>query len=115
MRALVCGDRNWTNVAAIRQRLQQLPADTIIIEGEARGADRAAAEAARQLGLSVLRFPADWGRYGKAAGARRNREMLDANPDLVIAFHPDLSRSKGTADMVRIARKAGVPVEVHHA
>ena len=51
--------------------------------------------------------------HGKAAGPIRNREMLrDGGPEMVAAFHTDLSQSKGTLDMVRIARSAGVPVKV---
>jgi hypothetical protein len=33
-------------------------------------------------------------------------------PDWVIAFHGDISQSKGTADMVRRAKKTGVKVTV---
>ena len=36
--------------------------------------------------------------------------MLELKPDLVVAFHSDLERSKGTADMVRRARKEGIEV-----
>jgi hypothetical protein len=39
--------------------------------------------------------------------------MLDTEqPDLVIAFHKNLAASKGTADMVKYARKKGVPVRL---
>lgn len=61
---------------------------------------------ARQLGLAVEVHPADWGRYGKAAGPIRNQEMLESGIDLVIA----LPGGRGTADMVRRAEGAGVPV-----
>lgn len=36
----------------------------------------------------------------------RNRQMLEHEPDLVIAF----PGGKGTADMIRVARKAGQKV-----
>jgi hypothetical protein len=39
--------------------------------------------------------------------------MLDeGRPDRVLAFHVDISRSRGTADMIRRARLQGVPVQV---
>lgn len=58
--------------------------------------------------------PADWNKYGKVAGPIRNSEMLKLHPDidLVLAFHDDLSESKGTRDMVHKAQKAGIEVWV---
>lgn len=38
--------------------------------------------------------------------------MLDTGIDLVLAFHNQIEVSKGTGDMVRRARRKGVPVEV---
>ena len=41
--------------------------------------------------------------------------MLDeGKPDLVIAFHNDLPKSKGTKDMVKRAQKADVPVLLYN-
>jgi len=58
-------------------------------------------------------FPAHWDEYGRAAGPIRNRQMLDKGwADAVVAFHLNLDESKGTADMVREARKRGLPVWV---
>lgn len=112
MKVLVCGDRNWNDEGKIESRLRSLPPRTVVIEGEARGADEMARDVAIRLGLPVQKFPADWTLHGRAAGPIRNRKMLDEGPDLVIAFHPDLSKSKGTADTVREAKRRGIPVEV---
>lgn len=75
---------------------------TEIVEGDCRGADRLAAQAARELGLVVHTMPADWERLGNAAGPARNVEMLRRHPDskLVLAFHDDLNSSSGTKHMV---------------
>lgn len=70
MRVLCCGDRNWTNMPVIYRRLLAFAADTIIIEGEARGADRISREVAERLGFTVERYPAKWDEHGKAAGPR---------------------------------------------
>lgn len=110
-RVLVCGDRNWSNYGVIANRLRELSRGTLIISGGARGADTLACLAAKALGFAYVEVRADWERHGKAAGAIRNREMLKLKPDLVIAFHDDLTKSKGTADMLRIARAAGIPTE----
>ena len=113
MRVLVCGDRKWENYEAIFGRLRQLPEGSVIIEGEAPGADRLARRAAEELGLSFDSYPANWDRFGRGAGRIRNRQMLrDGLPDLVLAFHSRLEDSKGTLNMVAIALQAGVQVEV---
>ncbi len=124
MRVLVCGSRHWTDGQRIWCVLATLPAETVIIEGEAPGADKRARAAAERLGMEVKPFPADWEKhedcrcsmtatYCKMAGFRRNQKMLDeGKPDRVLAFTLNLEESHGTRDMVTRARKAGVPVEV---
>lgn len=116
MRVLVCGDRNWTDYDLIREHLDGLGAGPhTVIDGMARGADSLGNRAAMILWPTInhLRYPAQWQRYGRGAGPVRNQQMLtEGRPDLVLAFHDDLEHSKGTAHMVRIARKAGVSVRV---
>lgn len=119
MRVLCCGDRNWVDRDIIHQRLKSLiPAGKwvtvdkpiTVVHGCCRGADILAAEEAFALGMDVEGHPAKWGLFGRAAGPKRNQEMLDTGIDLVIAFHSNLKASKGTADMVRRAHNAGVKV-----
>lgn len=113
IKVLVTGDRNWTDINPIMRELYSLPKDAIIIHGGARGVDSLAGLAAKQLGLEVRVYPAKWEIYGKSAGYIRNQEMLDAEePDLVLAFHPDLSKSRGTKDMVNRAMLQGLPVKI---
>jgi len=47
--------------------------------------------------------------YGKAAGPIRNREMFKKRPDLVVGFHENIFQSKGTKDMISVARHDGTP------
>jgi hypothetical protein len=80
---------------------------SVVIEGESRGADKLAALWASRRSIPLEPYPADWDRWGMAAGPKRNRQMLiEGKPDLVVAF----PGGDGTADMVRQARKAGVRV-----
>ena len=111
---LATGDRNWADVDYVRTVLESLPSgDHTLIHGDARGLDRIAGRVARDLGWKVYAFPAGWNAWGRAAGPIRNQEMLEVGkPDLVLAFHRDLERSKGTRDMVQRARRAGI--EVRH-
>lgn len=112
IRVLVCGDRKWTDKAMIRIVLRRLIPPVTIIHGAARGADTLAGEVAYELGFTVERYPADWTKYGRAAGPIRNKEMLThGRPDYVIGFHDDLRHSRGTADMKRQAERAGKQFE----
>ncbi len=113
MRVLVTGDRHWYQKNIIHNRLATLPKDTVVIHGVARGVDQLAGECADELGFETEEYPADWKRYGRAAGPIRNHQMLnEGKPDLVLAFHDNLTASKGTRNMVTIATKAGVEVEL---
>lgn len=109
-RVLVCGDRKWDDYTLIYDTLNKVGRIGLIIQGGARGADTHAKEWAQYYPKPFLHFPANWKKYGKAAGPIRNTQMLrEGKPDLVIAFHDNIKKSKGTADMVRQARKASIP------
>lgn len=107
-RVLVCGGRDFTDRVKVFRTLDALcPQPTLIIHGAARGADRLASQWAASRGVAQLSMPADWDRYGRSAGYRRNAEMLSiGQPHLVVAF----PGGPGTRMMSDIARKAGVEV-----
>lgn len=138
MRVLVCGDRNWEDNLTLNHDIETNIIEVIlegfaqsgechnmddqepmvVIEGEAKGADIASAKWIEDYSphahcgceVKLERYPANWKEHGKAAGPIRNQIMLDAKPDIVLAFHDDLENSRGTGDMIRRASKAGVPV-----
>lgn len=116
MIVLVTGDRNWDNGKVVLEALREHTAsgDTLI-HGAARGADTQCGNMGAFLGLHVLDVPADWRKYGRSAGPRRNIQMLDMNPDIVLAFHDNLTDSKGTKHCVREALKRGIPVYLYSA
>jgi len=111
MRVLVCGGRDYADRERVFKELDGIHAETLIdtlIEGGASGADDiAAAWTVENEDVELQTFHADWNKHGKAAGPIRNQQMIDeGKPDLVLAF----PGGRGTADMVRRAKKAGVPV-----
>ena len=109
MRVLVCGGRDYYDAETMEKVLANclVPDTDVVIHGGARGADALAGDiAGRVLGFPVEVYPADWYSHGKAAGPIRNQKMLDTGIDLVLAF----PGGRGTADMIRRARKAGVKV-----
>ncbi len=108
VKVLVCGGRDFRDQENLYRVLDRLSKDwgpdVTIIEGDARGADRMAGYWARRHGHTDMKFRADWQSHGRAAGPIRNQQMLDEGPDMVVAF----PGGRGTADMVRRARAAGV-------
>ena len=113
MRVLICGSRDWTDIELIRSWIAKLQdwGYSTVIEGEARGADSIARNEANKAGMIVMKFPANWDKYGKSAGPIRNTQMLvEGKPDLVVAFHNNIQISKGTKNMIKQAEAARVKV-----
>ena len=103
-RVLVCGGRSYQG--DVSHALDRLDIG-LIIHGAAWGADMAAESWAKRRSVAYVGVPAEWGKYGKAAGPMRNTRMLkDWGPDLVVAFPGDI----GTADMVKKAKVAGIKI-----
>ncbi len=115
-RVLVTGDRHWENWPVIREELFNCAHMRVLIHGDCQsGADRIAREMAPLVceDVEIIAYPADWNHHGLAAGPIRNRRMRDeAKPDFVLAFHSDITKSKGTKNMVFLAREAGIPVKI---
>lgn len=115
MRILVCGSRdfddNWILDTVLNAYEDQFPVE--ILHGAAKGADALAAEWADSNLCYAEAYPADWQHKGSRAGPIRNQQMFNTRPDLVLAFvNKPLEESRGTADMVRRARLAGVKTYV---
>lgn len=122
MRVIVTGSRDWQDVHAVVKALivayQEARARgsfLTVVHGGCPGADAIASAwcwKQRRLGAKVLEvvYEADWSR-GRKAGPERNRRMVEAGADKVLAF--SRNRSRGTASTIRFAREAGIPVELH--
>lgn len=113
MRLLVCGDRRWKDMELIFTVLTEIEKERLIrtvITGGCSGADDIVAEIAVRNARTVEVYDADWNEHGLAAGPIRNQEMLDkGKPDMVVGFHDDIAKSKGTKDMLKRSIAAGVP------
>lgn len=96
-----------TRLRAVLDKLHAESGIDCIIEGGAHGADHLAHAWAAERRVAHEQYAADWENQGSFAGPARNKRMLDeGKPDLVIAF----PGGRGTADMVKKARRAGVQV-----
>jgi len=80
-----------------------------VISGGASGIDQLAIRWAREHEVPITVMPADWRRWGPAAGPIRNRLMAE-RADALIAVWDGFSR--GTASMICLAERRGLPVHV---
>lgn len=113
MRVLICGSRNWTDEETIENYIKTLPTYAVVIQGMCKGADMIARCLAKKHGHLVMDYPANWSKYGDAAGPIRNKRMLDkGGPDVVIAFHDHIQESQGTKNMIEQTMKRGIPYRV---
>jgi hypothetical protein len=121
LRIIVCGGRDLSDGELVFRVLDaaenKAPHPLFIIEGGQRqkdqagniigGADFWAWRWAVDRGRPCLTFPANWTKFGNGAGPLRNQQMLhEGKPVGVIAFRG----GTGTADMVKRAKAAGLPV-----
>jgi hypothetical protein len=109
-KVLVCGGRKYFDRARVRDVMLAIASEhadentVLFIHGDAPGADTLCKLVATENGYHAAAVPALWRTFDKAAGAIRNGVMLALGPDLVVAF----PGGRGTADMVKQARNAGV-------
>ena len=112
---VVAGTRYFSNYALVASKLDAYLADKLdkynvtIICGDAQGADAMGLAYASNHGLKVEHFPAEWGKFGSAAGPIRNKKMAQ-NADAVIVFWD--GKSPGTKNMIKNAKAEGLPCTI---
>jgi hypothetical protein len=112
LKVIVTGSRDWTDYRLICLNLNRWTIGELH-EGGARGADSCARRWAIAHKVPAFRHPADWKKFGRSAGPRRNVDMHDSvKPDLVVAFKDNfgLNPNGGTEHMVSLAWDSGTPV-----
>lgn len=112
---LVAGSRNFVNAERLAQILtKEVKDDDVIMEGGATGVDSMAREWAEARGIHVAEIKADWAKYGRAAGPKRNDEMT-----AFIKEHGGRAvfiwdgKSKGTKQCILSAMKQPIPINVY--
>lgn len=114
-RILITGSRDWrdqqTVYGALADLIRPLPVDQeiIIVNGACpTGADHMAHEWARGYGAVIEAHPANWVRHGRAAGPRRNAEMVQLGADVCLAFIRN--GSPGATHCAALAERTGIPI-----
>lgn len=110
MRVIICGGRDFTDQTRAYKWLDLINDNrpiTHVIEGGARGADRIGREWAISRRIPYTTVNAEWDKYGKSAGYKRNKRMRDEfQPDAVLA----LPGGVGTRMMIDLAKQINLLV-----
>ena len=113
-RILVTGSRRWKNAALLEQALDRIHLaypDMLLVHGDCpTGADRMAQAWAELHVIRTERHPADWS-LGKAAGPKRNQEMVNLGVTAAVAFIDP--KSTGTRDCVRRLMRKGIQPTIY--
>ena len=112
MKVIIAGSRDFKNYDLLVTKCDTFlknQSNIQIVSGTANGADKLGEKYAREKGYSIKQFPADWDKFGKSAGYKRNKEMADY-ADSIIAFWD--GKSKGTKHMIDLAEKSNLKIRI---
>lgn len=120
MKTIVAGGRDITDYEFVAGVLDKHPEITEVVCGMALswlwkdhpttgGVDRLGHRWATANKIPIKPYPADWSRYGSAAGHIRNGDMAEYGDQLIAVWD---GKSKGTGNMIATMRKLGKPVFV---
>ena len=114
IKCIIAGSRTFNDYALLKKILAGFfstmdPKDVEIVSGTARGADQLGERYAKEHSLTVQRFHAEWNRYGRSAGYRRNEVMAQYATHLIAFWDGE---SRGTKHMIDLAKKANLSVYV---
>jgi hypothetical protein len=114
-KVIIAGSRGFSNYRLLREqcnkflREKRKTSNIIIVSGHARGADFYGEKYAQDEGFDLEIYPAQWDKFGKRAGYRRNEQMAEV-ADALIAFWDGSSR--GTKHMIDIMNEKNLLVRV---
>lgn len=104
-RIVIGGYRNFDNYEIFKNFVDLCIGDKseiTILSGHCKGVDLMGERYAKEKGFALEIYPADWKKYGRAAGPIRNRQMVE-NADSVIAFVSETA--SGTKKLIENAKK----------
>jgi hypothetical protein len=111
MRVIIAGSRTINDYGTVRAAVEASGFHvTTVVSGGARGVDLLGERWARERGISVLRFDANWEKHGRRAGILRNEQMVRESDALVAVWD---GASRGTRHVIEFAIENGLKAYVH--
>jgi hypothetical protein len=114
MKIIIAGGRDFNDYNKLCQFCDKILSEQTeveIVSGTANGADKLGEKYANDNGHPIKQFPADWDKFGKSAGYKRNAQMAEY-ADALIAFWD--GKSRGTKHMIDLAKRAKLKVRISY-
>lgn len=112
MKLIVAGSRTFDDYQLLENEIDKFVGDQTIdciVSGCARGADRLGEDYAKFNQIKIAYFPANWDKYGRAAGCIRNEEMAKFGTHCIVFVVND---SRGSTNMIKLAQKYNLVTKV---
>ena len=108
-RIIIAGSRDFQDYKLMEKEFCQFmngedTENITIISGGARGADRLGEHLAYEYEIDVEVYPANWDKYGKSAGYKRNEQMANVATHALIFWNIS-KQTPGTKHMIDLADK----------
>lgn len=111
MKTIIAGSRDITLLSFVESAVEASQfAISEVVSGCARGVDTLAIQFAHRRDIPIKRFPADWDKFGRGAGYRRNTEMAQYADALIAVWD---GKSRGTSHMINAAQSKHLEVFVY--
>lgn len=108
MKLIIAGSRSIRDIRALHKAIEvaELNPD-VIISGGARGVDKLGEQYAKENIIPLEIYPAEWDKYGKSAGYKRNAIMAEKGDELLVLWD---GKSPGTKHMIKTMKEKNKPV-----
>ncbi len=109
---IIAGSRTVKNYSFVKSLIENVVNFhklniTEIVSGTADGVDKLGEDWAREIGIPIHTFPANWKLHGRAAGPIRNEEMGNYADAAIVIIE---NNSRGSANMISVMKKLEKPV-----
>jgi hypothetical protein len=110
MKVIVAGSRHINDYPAICLAIGASGFEiTELVSGGANGVDHLGEQWAKKRGIRIKVFPAEWEKYGRSAGPRRNEQMALYADALILVWD---GKSTGSRNMLYLAKARRLKIVV---
>lgn len=112
MKTIIAGSRDCYDYSLLLKAIEEISwKPTTVISGTARGVDKLGERWAVKNNIPLIKYPANWEKYGKRAGYLRNKEMAKVSETLLALWD---GNSNGTRNMIDIAKQFNLLIHIFY-